>query len=295
MKTLHLSIIAVTLSVFVISTTNSVWAEKQLNDAIMIPFKDSELVVVGKIITANSSVSEIKTEYAVAVEKYLKNPKPYDLLTAVGDGVRKKITNYDEVKYYNEPIFEEGNRVLLYLNNKGGQYTISPYSFAITKGLPYGGPPDLVDFTYYKTSYYGNDIITVSGIVEKGYLYSSAAEYGANSTVSIVVHNPHNEKYLSDIVGIKPDGSFNYKFPIKGILGISGDYEYDLLIGTTLTGSTFEYVTDPLKQFKSGVATKDVKCRNEFQLVIKLAYDSPACVKPSSVQKVVGWGWAKPI
>src|SRR2546425_9947363 len=127
MKTLHLTIISAALSIFVISTTDSVWAEKQLNDAIMIPFKDSELVVVGKIITANSTASENKTEYAVAIEKYLKNPKPFDLLTAVGYGITKEITNFDEVKYYNDPIFEEGNRVFLYLNNKGGQYAISPY------------------------------------------------------------------------------------------------------------------------------------------------------------------------
>lgn len=285
--------LAILASLFTVSVMYTVSAEKQLNDAILIPFKDSDVVVMGKVIQATSMTSENKTQYSIIVEKYLKNPQPYDVINATGDGVKKKITNFNEVKYYNDPIFEEGDKVLLYVNNKGGQYTILPYSFGITKSLPHGGPPDYVDFTYYKTSYYGNDIITVSGIIEKGYLYRSAVELGANSTVSIVVYNAHNEKYLLDKVDVKPDGSFDYKFKIKGDLGINGSYEYGMLIGTSLTGGTFDYIADPLKQFKSGIATKDVKCRNEFQLVMKLTDESPACVKPSSVQKLVSLGWAK--
>ena len=50
----------------------------------------------------------------------------------------------------------------------------------------------------------------------------------------------------------------------------------------------------PLKQIKSGTLAKDVQCRADLQLVIKADDNSPACVKPSSVAKLVMWAWAKP-
>ena len=50
----------------------------------------------------------------------------------------------------------------------------------------------------------------------------------------------------------------------------------------------------PLKQIKSGTLAKDVQCRADLQLVIKAEDNSPACVKPSSVAKLVLWAWAKP-
>ncbi|HYL65792.1 MAG TPA: hypothetical protein VEU72_01410 [Nitrosopumilaceae archaeon] len=50
----------------------------------------------------------------------------------------------------------------------------------------------------------------------------------------------------------------------------------------------------PLQQFKSGIAANDIKCDNNFQLVIKSEDGSPACVKAQTAQKFVerGWGWA---
>ena len=53
-----------------------------------------------------------------------------------------------------------------------------------------------------------------------------------------------------------------------------------------------QHLMAPLEQFKSGIAAKDVKCIDGFQLIIKSEDGSPACVKPSSVQKLVDWGWA---
>src|SRR5437899_9084343 len=115
MKTLHLSIIIGVGIALIVTNFHNAYAPcgnnpsgcidalqsgTQLNDAILLPFKDSEVIVIGKVITANSTISENKTEYSIAVEKYLKNPKPYDLLTAVGDGIRKEITNFSKTKYY---------------------------------------------------------------------------------------------------------------------------------------------------------------------------------------------------
>lgn len=49
----------------------------------------------------------------------------------------------------------------------------------------------------------------------------------------------------------------------------------------------------PLKQIKSGTLAKDVQCKEGLQLVIKAEDGSPACVKSSSVAKLVLWAWAK--
>ena len=49
-------------------------------------------------------------------------------------------------------------------------------------------------------------------------------------------------------------------------------------------------VESPLKQIKSGIPVQDVKCKEDFVLVIKTNGD-PACVKPISVHKLVERGW----
>ena len=52
-------------------------------------------------------------------------------------------------------------------------------------------------------------------------------------------------------------------------------------------------IMSPLKQFKSGVASKDVQCKESLQLVIKVKDGSPACVKPDDAYILIYRGWAK--
>ena len=49
----------------------------------------------------------------------------------------------------------------------------------------------------------------------------------------------------------------------------------------------------PLEQFKSGIAVKDVTCKQSFQLIIKAEDGSPACVKADTAQILIERGWAK--
>ncbi len=51
----------------------------------------------------------------------------------------------------------------------------------------------------------------------------------------------------------------------------------------------------PLKQFKSGVDSKDIQCREGLRLVLKAENNTPACVMPTSAQKLADRGWALPI
>lgn len=48
----------------------------------------------------------------------------------------------------------------------------------------------------------------------------------------------------------------------------------------------------PLKQFKSGIASKDVQCNNNMKVIIKKSNGLPACVKPESVSRLLIRGWA---
>ena len=50
-------------------------------------------------------------------------------------------------------------------------------------------------------------------------------------------------------------------------------------------------ISSPLKQFKSGIKAKDVQCTEGLILVIKTSNGSPACVKPTSVKRLVSLNW----
>ena len=59
-----------------------------------------------------------------------------------------------------------------------------------------------------------------------------------------------------------------------------------------LPGTITKTITlSPLKQFKSGIAEIDITCRQDFDLLIKIHDNSPACVKPQTAQKLVERGW----
>lgn len=50
-------------------------------------------------------------------------------------------------------------------------------------------------------------------------------------------------------------------------------------------------IISPLKQFKAGIPAEDVKCKQDLQLVIKAKDGSPACVKLTSLARLLEQGW----
>ncbi|MGI0023494.1 MAG: hypothetical protein ACRD9Q_11640 [Nitrososphaeraceae archaeon] len=272
-------------------------SENRYADPILIPFEKSDVVLVGKVIDVKELVTENKSEYSIAVEKYLKNQKPQDLIIAIGDGIAKKeITDFNEVNYYNRPIFDVGNKVFVYLNKENGTFKMSPYSFALYKNET-GGPPQTNAWPTapQKFEFDSDEEITISGLVKKAYLYY-AGQRGENTTVYIKIYNPKNELYASEIIETKVDGTFTYPVKIKGRLGIDGLYSYD--VGPPNQGWAGGFFVNakshplaPLKQFKSGSSLYDIKCRNDLLLVAKSHGDSPACVKPLSMLRLLETGW----
>ena len=51
-------------------------------------------------------------------------------------------------------------------------------------------------------------------------------------------------------------------------------------------------VLSPLKQIKSGIVPANVVCKEGLDRIFKLN-GQPACVKTTSVQKLISWGWTQ--
>jgi hypothetical protein len=107
-----------------------------------------------------------------------------------------------------------------------------------------------------------------------GYNASSAGNVNANVTFSYDIRNQSS----SDLSNIGNTISKSLLFTI-----------YDKNSQTTGENA----IMSPLEQFQSGTLAKNVQCRDGFHLVLKASNGSPACVKSSTVTKLVLWGWAK--
>jgi len=51
--------------------------------------------------------------------------------------------------------------------------------------------------------------------------------------------------------------------------------------------------SSPKKQLQDGVKAKKIKCKEGLELAFKNTNNSPACVKPGTLQKLIERGWAK--
>jgi len=51
--------------------------------------------------------------------------------------------------------------------------------------------------------------------------------------------------------------------------------------------------SSPKKQLQSGVLAEEIKCKEGLELAFKNTNNSPVCVKPGTLQKLIERGWAK--
>lgn len=274
-------------------------ANAELDKSILIPYADNDLVVIGKIIQVDTVVSENKTEYIIDVEKYLKNPKTFDMITAFVEGIQTTDFSYSNpIDYYNKPFFEKENQVFVYLKNENGKYKISPYSFALEKNEPKGPPPDVIWPTEpMEFQFNQGEEIVISGLVKKAYLYQ-LEQRGESSSVNLKIFDKNNELLVSEKLNIRIDGTYEYPFQIKGKPVIPGKYSYEIQFGSTTLNDEFiieinPNLWSPLKQFMSGIPVEEIKCKENLALVIKVSNGNPACVKPETKQKLIERGWAK--
>jgi len=87
-------------------------------------YLENDLILVGRVISAIGNVDTLETEYQIDVERYLKSPKSYETVTALGQGVKGGLLQSSI-----DVIFDEGDRVFLLLDEVDEIFVISPYSF----------------------------------------------------------------------------------------------------------------------------------------------------------------------
>jgi len=271
-------------------------AYAQLDESILEPFGNSDLVIIGKVIQVNEIVSENKTQYNIQVEEYLKDQKPFDMVTAILDEIRPLDFPTSHLDYYNKPYFEEGNQVFIYLKQEGGTFKMSPYSFTLKKPTV-AGPPTVIHPTDPQGHFFSQgDEIAIAGSIKKGYLYGLGIS-DLDFSFHLAILNEKEEQVDSKKLTIATDGNYNFSFQNKGDLRIPGTYSWEITFENGGMGGEFVIVADlerwtPLKQFKSGIPIDEIQCRESLILVTK--HDgSPACVKPETKQKLIERGWTK--
>jgi len=65
----------------------------------------------------------------------------------------------------------------------------------------------------------------------------------------------------------------------------------ELTIIDWVESSPQKIILPPKKQIKLGISLDEIICKNNFKLILKSSDNSPACVKPSTAQKLLERGW----
>ena len=89
--------------------------------------------------------------------------------------------------------------------------------------------------------------------------------------------------------------SQNRKLALGVALIISVIFSVSSQIQNSFADSQLVATLPPLKQIKSGILASDVQCSRGLILVLKSENDSPACVKETSLAKLLSRGWAKQV
>ncbi len=90
---------------------------------------------------------------------------------------------------------------------------------------------------------------------------------------------------------IGPDGNLYLLTSNRDGRGSPAPNDDRILRVIPLLTQTPEDLLSPLKQFSIGILPIDVKCRMGFELLLKITTGTPACVTPSTVDKLISYGW----
>ncbi len=264
--------------------------------------KESDVSVVGKITSLEKISEEGKTEYVINVEEFMKLIPPM-----VQPGVN--LTAVAEGRFY-----EVGDRGLFFLNflddHKNGTDDILKSKYKIS------------ELSKTTKSNCSGTVLLGSTFVADEFILSQNGK-NQNLHTKFPTNQPLNitfDAYNRNLTSQTMDFQFKVLTQQGPILSeqqqirfeeckksaqttwiftptFPGSYAIQALMGGkevyTLSGLVVEdYVAPALKQFKSGIAAEDVKCKQSFQLVIKARDGSPICVKPQTKAKLIQRGWA---
>jgi hypothetical protein len=284
-------------------------------------YKSSELILVGNVISLREDPSKWETEYDVKVEKYLKNPKSFSLITVVGVGTK-------DASAEDDPLFNQGDRVLLYLTTYDGKYRIRPFSFnaplacdehqllqlATIPGEPRGISSPARNLIHL-TDTFGTERDTFAVIEEINIDYDLFNNNPRSNTVEVqiaITTDSTTVFHTNQIIPLEPctNTTISWNFtPTE-----TGEYTVNVTsedisdstgfqVRVNRSGGSFSpdktiypvpwEIRPPLKQFKDGITIQEIHCKENLIRVIKSSNGYPACVKYDSAVKLTGRGWTQ--
>lgn len=264
--------------------------------------KESDVILVGKVVSFQEQPSLLETDYTVQVEEYLKYPDGFaqnTTVTITAPGLR----DYPDPSRYvmDDKIYEVGDRVLFLLKLNGGNLEESLYSLTTKSSCT---PKQLLE------EMYGPSGFEVSQNNQTKHFYTNQpldlTYYGYNRDLveekknfEFQVNIPETGEVLSekrelDFQECKRTTSVSWSFTPT----IEGKYTIHSILGNHEGGSEsisglliIDKVAPPLKQWQQGLRWLDAKCNKDLELVLKVSNGHFACVNQDSVESLVKRGW----
>ena len=275
----------------------------------------SDVILLGKVISVNSTFSPTHNLYEIKVEKFLKNQQNLDIVFAAGQNtINTRLGNQ---------IFNVNDRVLFFLNNDtigydrySGIFGIFPESQLVKpewdkcnifeKEIPsehwfLGGTrtaPKIQqginsDIENFKT----DKLITITYDVSN--LSYSTQEFDLDGTVLVSNGTAFEVRAISNQHIILEPCTAYKTIDWRIIPGMSGFYNFEIKdsrsgnygLGFTVIDNGSTVRESPLKQLKSGIEPKDIVCKIGLELVIKKSNGEPVCIKGTSVKSLTLRGY----
>lgn len=134
--------------------------------------------------------------------------------------------------------------------------------------------------------------VTTSGKVSDIYaqIWEAYEQRDSHVQVSLLVDKVIVEFEI--VSGIESKESAHMEEVFGDQSSIVVDLEESLDLITDEPEKTESAPLTPLKQIKEGVEPKNIQCKKSLELIFKSSGE-PACVKETSVQKLISWGWTQ--
>lgn len=116
-----ISILVFSIIAFGISDSFALLVEKTTLEQ----YQENDIILIGNVTSLEENPLEGSTQYEINVEKFIKNPQSSNTISVFGTGAKGS-----QIHLSIEQIYNVNERVFLFLNEKDGQYQISPYSFS---------------------------------------------------------------------------------------------------------------------------------------------------------------------
>jgi len=274
-------------------------------------YKASDMVFHGQVISKQTGPGPDYYYYQVKVDTFFKNPQTSDSITVAG--------HKSEGGHVSYPQFEMGDTAIFYINKTDGINTISPYSQiagnacnvqSFLESSPISANPKIgpapsshiyiedakgvmpyIPLINHTAVFHDDDVWNIypeSRMVP--ITLSIRVEYDGQQQV-------FNQTQTLEMQACSGPGKVQWNFVPTKVDNYIATVSDDKSKIAMSFNSVYNYTADsiispPLKQFKSGVAPKDVKCNDGFLLTFKAEDGSPVCVKPETAKKLYEHGWA---